>query len=162
MEIIQILEKCLEQVYEEVPSISTSSWDEALRPTLVHGDLASHNVGLAADALILFDWELVAVADPAYDLGRLFRADLKQIGDKSEFLGHYWSHRRGKEGIAGFGRRLYVYERIAALEKAIWALRVVSRKEGHVGSVANEGMKLAKQRFIEEHVFDNIQFIGRR
>lgn len=37
--------------------------------SLIHGDLRLHNLGLSADRVVLFDWEIVGTGPPAIDFG---------------------------------------------------------------------------------------------
>lgn len=161
-EILRKLEASWEMVRDEGQAMLSSSWDNDDTATLIHGDLGSHNAEQTNDGLFLYDWEMAAVADPAYDLARLFRADFRQASEQGEFLQQYWSHRRSRSDEDGFMRRLHVYERIAALENAIWALRMVSKKETRAEPVENVGMGLTHRELLDREVFANLQFIGPR
>jgi aminoglycoside phosphotransferase (APT) family kinase protein len=129
---------------------------EIVNPSLLHGDLGGHNFAWVNGNPYLFDWELTSIGDPALDLAKLFRSELRDPALKYQFLLAY------QAGVSNalqhnFAERLELYERIAALQTAIWALNIlVNNPDLQIYLTRNHFNKLG---FVEFNVYHNLAYI---
>lgn len=122
------IESYLEETWQKIDSVVRAS-PAALKntkvpPVLMHGDLGSHNIGWTPQGPYLFDWEVAAIGDAAFDIAKLFRNDLRSAEQRFAFLSSYWNQ-TGEQSPGKFIQRVNVFEYLAALQSTIWSLGVV-------------------------------------
>ena len=90
-------------------------------PCLTHGDLGTHNIGWTPTGPYLFDWEIATIGDPAFDIAKLFRNDLRHEVQQNQFLASYvrW-HCESEQDF--FVERIRIYEQLAALQSVVWSI----------------------------------------
>jgi len=125
-------------------------------PSLLHGDLGGHNFAWTGETPYLFDWELTSIGDPALDLAKLFRSELRDTTLKNEFLSAY-KVGESKTPEYAFIERLKLYERIAALQTAIWAINILANNLDLQIYLSRNNFN--QSGFIEFNVYRNLAYL---
>lgn len=124
---------------------------ERARPSLLHGDLGTHNFAWIEDNPYMFDWEMTSIGDPASDIAKLFRSDLRDTMLKEHFLSIYET-REPQIKKQNLIERLRLYEYIAALQTTMWATNILAND-------SDNQIYLTRDNFAEFNIYHNLAYI---
>lgn len=88
-----------------------------------HGDLHHYNLIKVAGGMQLIDWELSSIADPAYDIARLFSVDNFNAEQKSFFINTYqnaFDIFLSKQKIEHLKQRIQLFEPLNHFSIVVW------------------------------------------
>lgn len=88
-----------------------------------HGDLHHYNLIKVAGVMQLIDWELSSIADPAYDIARLFSVDNFNAEQKSFFINSYqnaFDIFLPKQKIEHLKQRIQLFEPLNHFSIVVW------------------------------------------
>lgn len=156
LQIKPILLDAWDIIYKAIESSQSIRTEERAQPSLLHGDLGGHNFAWVEETPYLFDWELTSIGDPAFDLAKLFRSELRDSDLRNEFWSSYLSE--AKILKSDFAERLKLYEQIAALQTTIWAINILANNEDLQIYLTRNNFNWSG--FIEFNIYHNLAYIS--